>query len=605
MTTKGGGKGSEMKIEVPREETWDLEAIFQDVGSWQREFDAVKAEIAPLGQYSGRLLESAGTLGEFLQRSDSTGERIHRLHSYAYLRFYGNTNDLEAKKLLEQVSDISAKYSAAVSFFEPEILRADSGQVRKLLSQSDTLRVFKHRFDEIERARRHTRSPEIEAVLAQVNQIASAPEDIRTIIHDNEMQFSPVSMAAAERQLGHGNYDQFLTDRNRDVRRQAYLNYTDSYLPRLPSLGETLVKQVLTSKIFSQARNFDSAFDAAMFHEEYPPDVFWAVVNACADHRYLMQRYFRARARILGVDRIAEYDLMAPLSSNPPHVPYKKGCKLMLSSLKPLGDQYVRVAKDGLTLRRWVDVHPRNGKYSNAFSAGSYLTQPYILMNYSPTISEVGTLTHELGHSMHSHLTNLSQPSCYSNYSMSVAETASNLNQVLLRAHLFDQGDRELEIAALEEAFYFVHRYLFLMPNFALLEHRMHSACAKGEPMGYLEICDETANIFAEAYGDTLEYDRERLGAKWAQFCHLYSPFYTYQYAIGISAAMAIGGRILAGEAGVLDKYMKFLRAGASMPTLEIFKIADLDFTTRQPVDDAFKVVEGYVARLENLSVQQ
>jgi len=437
--------------------------------------------------------------------------------------------------------------------------------------------------------------------LAQLSPLATVPEDLRTVIHDNEMSFSPISQHGGISELGHGNYDQFLTNREREVRRQAYLNYTDSYLPRVPALGETLVKQVMTSKIFSQVRGFDSAFDAAMFNEGYTPDVFWAVVHACVDHRPLMQRYFKARAKILGLDRLAEYDLMAPLSSDPPHVPYAKGCELIVSSLKPLGEQYQAVARDGLTWKRWVDVHPRHGKYSNAFSAGSYLTQPYILMNYSPTIAEVGTLTHELGHSMHSHLTNTNQPSCYSNYSMSVAETASNLNQVLLRAHLFNQGDRELEIAALEEAFYFVHRYLFLMPNLALLEHKMHAACAQGVPMGYPEICDETATIFAAAYGETLEFERKRLGSKWAQFCHLYSPFYTYQYAIGISAAMAIGGRVLAGEKGSLEKYMELLRSGASMPTLELFKIVDLDFTTRKPIDDAFKVVTGYVERLERL----
>jgi oligoendopeptidase F len=603
MGVLDGGNGSEVRIEVPKAETWDLQAMFLDVASWQQEFDAVKAEIAPLAGYCGRLLETADILVEFLHNSDSLGERINKLHSYAYLRFYGDTNDIEAKKLLEQLSDISAEYFACISFFEPEILQANASQVGKLLSESERLRVFKYRFDEIERARPHTRSREVEAVLAHVGPIARVPEDLRTVIHDNEMRFFPVSIGETTKDLGHGNYDQFLTDRRREIRRHAYMQYTDSYLPRLPSLGETLVKQVVSSKIFSQLRNFDSAFDAAMFYEGYTPDVFWSVINACVEHRPLMQRYFTARARILGVDRIAEYDLMAPLSSSPPHVPYTQGCELIVSSLKPLGEEYVRVAQDGLTSKRWVDVHPRQGKYSNAFSAGSYLTQPYILMNYSPTISEVGTLTHELGHSMHSHLTNSSQPSCYSNSSMSVAETASNLNQVLLRAHLFDQGDRELEIAALEEAFYFVHRYLFLMPNLAILEHKMHSACAHGEPMGYPEICEETANIFAQAYGDTLEYDRERLGAKWAQFCHLYSPFYTDQYAIGISAAMAIGGRILAGEAGVLDKYMKFLRAGASMPALEIFKILDLNFATRQPLVDAFKVVEGYVERLEQLSM--
>ncbi len=602
MGEKSSGDSDMNRARAAREETWDLECMFQDADCWQKEFQVVKSEIASLAEYRGRLLDSAETLLEFLQCSDSLGARIARLRTYAYLRFYGDTNDIEAKKLLDQISDLSAQHSACIAFFEPEMLQAGAEQVAKLLAASEPLRVFKHRFSEIERARPHTLSQEVNAVLAQFGPIATVAEDLRTVIHDNEMRFLPVSIDGATRELGHGNHSQFLTDSRRDVRQQAYVKYTDSYLPRMPSLGETLVKQVMTTKILSQVRHFNSAFDAAMFHEGYTPDVFWSVVNACADYRNLMQRYFRARAKILRLDRLAEYDLTAPLSSNPPHVPYAQGCEFILASLRPLGAEYVRVAKEGLLAQRWVDVHPRHGKYSNPFCSGSYLTKPYILMNYAPNISEVGTLTHELGHSMHSYLTNTSQPSCYSGYSMSVAETASNLNQVLLRAHLFSQGDRELEIAALEEAFYFVHRYLFLMPNLALLEHKMHSACAQGVPMGYPDICNETAEIFAAAYGDTLEYDRDRLGAKWAQFCHLYSPFYTYQYAIGISAAMAIGGRILTGESGVLDKYIKFLRAGASMPALELFRIVDLDFTTRQPIDDAFKVVAGYVERLERLA---
>jgi oligoendopeptidase F len=184
---------------------------------------------------------------------------------------------------------------------------------------------------------------------------------------------------------------------------------------------------------------------------------------------------------------------------------------------------------------------------------------------------------------------------------MSVAETASNLNQVLLRADLFSRGDAALELAALEEAFFFVHRYLFLMPNLALLEVAMHKACAEGEPMGYLDICNETERIFSEAYGDSVEYEGVRLASKWAQFCHLYRPFYTYQYAIGISAAMAIGGRILSGDAGVVESYKRFLSLGSSISPLDLFKIVGLDFTTPQPVVDAFKVVEGYVERLESM----
>lgn len=587
---------------IPVEETWNLESMFPDAASWQQEFQAVHAEVSPLSDFAGKVLESSETLLQFLRRADALDERCERLHSYAYLRYYGDTSDVEAKKLLEQSSTLAAELAEVVAFFEPEVLRAEPTRLQELLSASSELEIFRHRFAEIERWRPHTLSPEVESALAQLQPLRTIAEDVRTKIHDHEMRFADIDVRGSHRSLGHGNLDQFLTDPSREVRQQAYQAYTGEYLSRLPSLGETLSKQVVTSHVFSAVRNFSSTFDAAMFQEGYTPEVFWSVVHACAEHRPLMQRYFRARAKLLGLEKIAEYDLMAPLSAHPPKVPYSQATEMILKSLEPLGADYVRVARDGLMAKRWVDVHPRQGKYSNAFSAGSYLTQPYILMNYSPSISEVGTLTHELGHSMHSYLTNTNQPSCYSAYSMSIAETASNLNQVLLRAHLFRQGDRDLEIAALEEAFYFIHRYLFLMPNLALLEHRLHSAYAAGEPMGYQDVCDNTADIFSEAYGDTLEFDRERLGAKWAQFCHLYSPFYTYQYAIGISAAMAIGERILNGDGAILRQYRSFLQAGASKPPLEIFKLADLDFTTNRPLINAFKVVKGYVERLEKLA---
>jgi oligoendopeptidase F len=587
---------------IPVAETWNLEAIFTNVASWEQEFQDVRAGIAPLADFSERFLDSADTLRKFLSLLDVLDNRCDRLHTYALLRYYGNTGDAEAKKLLDQSTTLHAELAEAVAFFEPAVLSMGSQKLSELLSGSAELTVFYHRFAEIERWRPHIFSPEVESALAQLQPLRSLPENIRTAIHDSEMRFPDVDTHDGSRELGHGNLDQFLTDRNRDVRARAYQTYTDGYLTRLQSLGETLTGQVLTAHVFSTVRNFASAFDAAMFKEGYTPVVFESVVKSCAEHRPLMQRYFRARAKLLGLEKIAEYDLMAPLSANPPKVQYSQAIEIILSSLEPLGAEYVRVARDGLTTKRWVDVHPRQGKYSNAFSSGSYLTQPYILMNYSPSISEVGTLTHELGHSMHSHLTNTNQPSCYSGYSMSIAETASNLNQVLLRAHLFKQGDRELEIAALEEAFYFVHRYLFLMPNLAMLEHRMHSAQAAGRPMGYQDICENTAEIFCEAYGDTVEYDRERLGAKWAQFCHLYSPFYTYQYAIGISAAMAIGDRILQGDDETLQAYHNFLCAGASKSPLEIFKLVNLDFTSKEPLRYAFEVVEQYVVRLEKLA---
>jgi oligoendopeptidase F len=241
------------------------------------------------------------------------------------------------------------------------------------------------------------------------------------------------------------------------------------------------------------------------------------------------------------------------------------------------------------------------GKYSNAFSSGSFGTRPFILTNYTPAMAEVGTLAHELGHSMHSHLTHRNQPYAYSDYAMTVAETASNLNQVLLRAHVLKTADAVTSLSVLDEAFYFAHRYLFMMPLLSQLEHYVHSTHADGESLGCEEICEAAVKLFAAAYGDSISFEPEKVGMKWAQFCHLYAPYYVFQYSIGISAAMSIGARIIAGESGIVDRYLEFLSAGASKHPKQLFEIVGLDISSPNMYEEAFRVLEGYVRQLEGI----
>ena len=275
----------------------------------------------------------------------------------------------------------------------------------------------------------------------------------------------------------------------------------------------------------------------------------------------------------------------------------------MLSSLAPLGARYIEIASRGLTVDRWADVYPKKGKYSNAFSGGSYGTRPFLLLNYAPTMQEVGTLAHELGHSMHTFIANSKQPFRYASYSSIVAETASNLNQVLLRAHVLQNADRDTALAVLDETFFFAQRYLFLMPTLSEVENTLHSTYAEGGAVSATELSAETVKAFSAAYGDAVEFDPARLGTKWAHFCHFYMPYYLIQYSIGISAAMAIGKRILDGEAGIIEKYHAFLAAGGSMHTADIFKLVDIDVSApEETFRGAANVVEGYVELLEEYS---
>jgi oligoendopeptidase F len=583
------------------EYVWDLASIYPDSSAWESAYDEIKRAIPSLQTFQGRLLESAETLYLYLSRSSALEEQAGRIHTSAYLQYYGNTLDQTAAVLLTRAQQLSADLSTAQAFFAPEILRAAPETVRQLVNSYEPLHPYAHLFDSIERERAHTCSAEVESVIEILSPVQRTPEAARTALHDAEMTFASIDVDGGTFEVSHGSIDELLAHPNRRVRHAAYNSYTDSYLRYPHTFSQLLGAQATSSLVFSRVRRFDSTFEAKMFEEHFKPEIFYAVLDACKNHRHIFQRYFKARAAILGLDKIAEYDLLAPLTTESRAIPYDEAKTLVLDALHPLGTDYVEVARRGLYDERWADVYPRAGKFSNAFSGGSYGTKPFLLLNYAPTMMEVGTLAHELGHSMHSYLTHKHQPLCYSSYAMSVAETASNLNQVLMRAKVLDGADRETALSVLEEAFFFAHRYLFMMPTLSEVEHALHTTYAEGGAMSASELCDATIEAFRCAYGHTVEVEPARLGVKWAKFCHFYSPYYFFQYAIGISAAMSIGQRLLSKEPGMQDKYLRFLAAGGSDYPTEIFKIVDIDITSPATYTEAFKVVEGYVAQLEAL----
>ncbi|HRX05007.1 MAG TPA: M3 family metallopeptidase, partial [Anaerolineae bacterium] len=268
----------------------------------------------------------------------------------------------------------------------------------------------------------------------------------------------------------------------------------------------------------------------------------------------------------------------------------------------PLGDDYVQVLRRGSLEERWIDVFPNKGKSSGAFSSGSPGTFPFIMMSYSGESGSMGTLAHELGHSMHSWHVWQTQPVLYGDYTLFAAEVASNFHQAMLRGYLFNQNlPRDLQIAIIEEAMSNFHRYFLVMPTLARFELEIHQRVEQGRGATADEMIELLAGYFAEGYGDEMSLDRERVGIGWATFPHLYEDYYVFQYATGISGANALASRILAGTPGAADNYRRFLRAGSSMYALDSLKLAGVDLTTPEPVEETYQVLSGLLDRLEQL----
>jgi oligoendopeptidase F len=269
-----------------------------------------------------------------------------------------------------------------------------------------------------------------------------------------------------------------------------------------------------------------------------------------------------------------------------------------------MGQEYTATIRKGCLEERWVDWAPNKGKQNGAFSYGAPGTHPFIMMSFTDDVSSMGTLAHELGHSMHSYLTWKNQPLVYSDYSLFVAEVASNFHQAMVRAHLLNTiKDKNFQIAVIEEAMSNFFRYFFQMPTLARFELETHEQIEKGESLTADSMINLMADLFIEGFGPKVKVDRPRVGMIWSTFGHLFSDYYVYQYATGISGAHALSGRILRGEKNAAENYLGFLKSGSSAYPLEVLKRAGVDLASPKPIEETFTVMEGYIDQLEKLII--
>jgi oligoendopeptidase F len=393
------------------------------------------------------------------------------------------------------------------------------------------------------------------------------------------------------------------SDSDREVRRTAWESYADGYLSFKNTLANCLTAAVKTDVFNMRARNYSSSLEASLGLNNIPVVVFHNLIEVFKKNLPTWQRYWEVRRRALGYEELHEYDIKAPLTQKKHSIPFEQAVDWISMGMAPLGEEYVRVLRNGCLEERWVDYSLNKGKRQGAFSSGVYDTFPFIMMSYADDLYSLSTLAHELGHSMHKYYSNRAQPYIYFRYSLFVAEVASNFNQAMVRDYLFrTQDDPDFQIALIEESMSNFHRYFFIMPTLARFELEMHERVERSAPINADALIQLMADLFKEGYGDGVVFDRERTGITWAEFNHMYMNFYVYQYATGISGAHALADRVLSGEEGAAESYLEFLRAGGSMDPLDALKAAGVDLTTPEPVEKAFAVLAEMVDRLEKLT---
>jgi oligoendopeptidase F len=591
--------------EIAERYRWNAESVYEDDAAWEVDYGALTAELAELEAYRGTLNEGPERLAAWLEHLQSYQTRFWKLYVYANMRYSCNTLDEQAAAQRQRAAGLLARFAAATAFAEPELASIGFDQLRAWVEKHEALRVYAHYFDKLAAQAEHLRSSEVEELLGALQDPFGAATQIHGVLANSDLSFKPaVDEQGEEHEISQGTIRALLASPDRTLRESAWTNYADAHLAFKHTMAAALATGIKQNLFLARARRYASALEMALAPEKIPLEVFYTLIETFKRHLPVWHRYWRVRKQMLGVKTLREYDIFAPLTEASPKVSYEEAVGWICEAMKPLGEAYVETMRRGALEERWVDVYPNKGKRMGAFSSGiSKATYPFIMMSYSDDLFGMSTLAHELGHSMHSHLSWQHQPQLY-RYSLFVAEVASNFNQAMTRAHLFEQRKgREFEVALIEEAMANFHRYFFVMPTLARFELELHERVSRGEALGAERMNALMAELFAEGYGDELSFDAKRTGITWAQFhTHLYSRFYVYQYATGIAGAHVLAKSVLEGAPGAAERYLAFLRAGGSKYPLDALREAGVDLTTPQPVEEAFEVLDDLIGRLEVLA---
>ena len=593
------------RSKVKKSQIWNAESVFNAPAAFDAEVDDLVRSLTEVKKFQGHLGEGPQTFLAAMDVIEAISRRAAKVRVYASMSSAVDATDQSAAAMSSRATSALAQVSAATSFVEPELLTIGEERLEGWLDQPG-MELYEHYFTDLLRRRSHVRSAEVEEMLGMVRDPFASTSNTASLLANADFRFKPARDRKNKKvELTQSTYNAILGGTDRRARRSAWENYTDKYLEFKNTLAGNLATSIKQNVFSMKAHNFDSSLEATLFYGDVPVEMFHNLLEIFKKNLPLWHRYWKVRRKALGVKTLHPYDVWAPLTTKKHKVPFKQAVDWICEGLAPMSDEYVGIMRRGCLEERWVDRAPNAGKRQGAFSTRVPRdTYPFILMSYTDSIGSMSTLAHELGHSMHAYYASRLQPMIYYLYPSIVAETASNFHQAMTRAYLLNsQTSRSFQVALLEEAMGNFHRYFFVMPTLARFELETHQRIEKGEALTADSMIELMAQLFSEGFGGEMDLDRERVGITWGTFTtHLYIDYYSFQYAIGISAANAIARRILNGEPNAARDHIDFLKAGSSRSPMEVFKLAGVDMTSTQPIEDAFQVLGEYIDRLEILT---
>ena len=574
--------------EVSVEDSWNLLDIYPSDDAWHQAKQKLVTQFDEVSAHKGKLADSPSELLACLTANSQISKEFGRLYCYAGMNSDQDTRDSKYLAMKQELEQLITDYNSQTSFIDPEITQIDKRKIDEFISAEPGLKIFKMYLYDIQRTKAHRLSEKEEKILAEAALLADGPSSIFEIFSYSEMPFPEITLSdGTVAKLNQAGYCLYRASTNPLDREAVFQNFWSAFDGFKRTFGVQLYGNVKRDMFYARTRNYESSLHSALDKNNIPTEVYLTLIENVHNNLDLLHRFLKLKKRMLNVDTLKYSDLYTSVVKDIDlKYTYEQAGRLILDSLKPLGDDYVSVVKQALD-NRWIDVYPTPGKRSGAYSnGGAYDVHPYILLNYNSRYDDVSTLAHELGHTMQSYYSNKNQPYPTADYSIFVAEVASTFNEALLIHKMLDEiKDTDTRLSLLMNYLEGLRQTVFRQTQFAEFELAIHNKAESGQPL--------TGDVLSELYGDILKkyYGHDQgicqiddlYHVEWAYIPHFYYNFYVFQYATSFTASTALVEKVLTGEEDAVKRYIKFISSGGSDYPINLLKKAGVDMTTPQP----------------------
>jgi oligoendopeptidase F len=586
---------------------WNLADLYPDAAAWNTDALRLQAQFKDLAGCQQRLGDDRATFKRCLDLRADAIKRFGRLTVYASEQL-DEANDVASSQELKQRADnLAVQLDEATSSFAPEILSIGQKKLDSWLAREPGLAIYRHSLDVILRDKAHTLDAAGEAIVATLSATADNSQTIYGMLASADLPWPTVTLGGEKVRLDQAAYTKYRAAPDRNARKQVFDTFFGQWKAYENTLGATFHGMLKSSSAYAKVRHYPDSLAAALDRNAVPPQVYDTLIAQTQAHLPTLYRYYRLRAKLLGIRDLHYYDLYVPVVKSAHLYPIAEGRQLMLDAVRLLGDDYVAAMRDGLD-HRWMDVYPRPHKTAGAHMNGyAYDVHPYLLINYNDDYESVSTIAHEWGHAMHTVLANQAQPFVNADYPIFIAEIASTLNEALLLDHMLKiAGSDDDRLFYLGSALENLRTTYFRQAMFATFEREVHARADRGEALTGAGLTRIYGDILRQYSGDPDGGDGQPAvkiddidAAEWMYIPHFYNPFYVYQYATSIAASSEFAQDILAGKPGARERYLDLLRAGAADDPYVLVKRAGVDLASTAPYDAIAARMEGIMDQIE------